>query len=69
MTIKLENEFCISHLRGYGHGDLVVRIVVEVPARLTAKQRELLKEFSRLGDGDGTPLTQGFFEKVKGLFG
>jgi hypothetical protein len=34
-------------LRGYGHGDQLVRITVEVPSKLTARQRELLEEFAR----------------------
>jgi DnaJ-class molecular chaperone len=32
-------------LQGRGRGDLVVRLEVEMPTRLTAKQRELLEEF------------------------
>lgn len=56
-------------LRGHGRGDLVVRIVVEVPTRLTAKQRELLEAYAELENGDGSPLAKSFFEKVKSLFG
>jgi molecular chaperone DnaJ len=54
--------------RGYGHGDLVTRIFVEVPTHLTAKQRDLLEQFARLEDGAGNPLVQGFWDKVKALF-
>ncbi len=56
-------------LRGHGQGDLVVRIVVEVPKRLTMKQRELLEAYAALENGDGSPLVKSFFEKVKSLFG
>ncbi|MFN3477360.1 MAG: DnaJ C-terminal domain-containing protein, partial [Candidatus Methylomirabilales bacterium] len=68
------SEFRISgkgfpNLRGHGRGDLVVRVFVEVPTSLTLKQRELLQEFARLQDGEGTPLTKSFLEKVKKLFG
>lgn len=55
--------------KGHGRGDLVVRIFVEVPTNLTLKQRELLQEFARLQDGEGTPLTKSFLEKVRKLFG
>lgn len=54
--------------RGYGQGDLVARIFVEVPTHLNAKQRELLEQFARLENEAGNPLVQGFWEKVKGLF-
>jgi molecular chaperone DnaJ len=56
-------------LRGHGRGDLVVKILVEVPTRLTAKQRELLEAYAGVENGDGSPLAKSFFEKVKNLFG
>ena len=59
----------VPNVRGYGRGDLVVRVLVEVPTRLTAKQRELLEEYARLEDGEGHPMANHFWEKVKGLFG
>ncbi|MDD5558063.1 molecular chaperone DnaJ [Candidatus Methylomirabilis sp.] len=59
----------VSSVRGHGLGDLVVRIVVEVPRRLTTQQRELLEAYAALENGDGSPLVKGFFEKVKSLFG
>jgi molecular chaperone DnaJ len=57
------------HLRGSGIGDQLCRIVVEVPAGLTSKQKELLREFERLNGDNSTPITQGFFDKVKQIFG
>jgi molecular chaperone DnaJ len=56
------------NMRGYGHGDLLARIFVEVPSHLTAKQRDLLEQFARLEGDAGGPLVQGFWEKVKSLF-
>jgi molecular chaperone DnaJ len=56
------------NVRGYGHGDLLARIFVEVPTHLSAKQRDLLEQFAKLENGEGSPLTQGFWEKVKALF-
>ena len=38
----------IVDLHGYGRGDQLVKIVVETPRRLTARQRELLEEFAKL---------------------
>jgi molecular chaperone DnaJ len=58
----------LPSLRGYGRGDLRVKVVVEIPNRLTSKQRELLEELHRLENGEGTPLSKSFFEKVRELF-
>ena len=57
------------HLRGTGSGDQLCRVLVEVPTKLTSKQKELLKEFDCLSKEDCTPLTKGFFDKVKEIFG
>jgi len=35
----------VPHLRGGGRGDLVVQLQVEVPRKLTKRQKELLREF------------------------
>jgi molecular chaperone DnaJ len=55
--------------QGYHQGDQLVRVVVETPSHLTIKQKELLKEFAELGGEEVHPLTKGFFEKVKQIFG
>ena len=56
-------------LQGRGHGDLVVHIVVEMPTKLSAKQRELLEEFRATETGDECPQSQGFFAKIKSALG
>jgi molecular chaperone DnaJ len=53
---------------GYQQGDQHVRVLVETPTHLTARQKELLKEFASLGGEDVNPLAKGFFDKVKQLF-
>ena len=59
----------MPHLRGAGTGDQQCRVTVEVPTKLTAKQKDLLKEFDCLSNDACTPLTKGFLDKVKELFG
>jgi len=59
----------VPHLRGSGTGDQVCRIMVEVPAKLTGRQKELLLEFDRLNGEHSAPITTGFFDKVKEIFG
>jgi molecular chaperone DnaJ len=56
-------------LRGYGQGDQLVRIIVEVPRKLTSHQRELLEEFARDTRKEVNPLSKGFLDKVKEMFG
>jgi molecular chaperone DnaJ len=56
------------HLRGSGSGDQLCRVAVEVPSKLTSRQKELLQEFEGLSGDNATPITKGFFEKVKEIF-
>lgn len=56
-------------LRGYGNGDMMVRVVVETPTKLTPRQRELLEEFAAIGGEDSHPQSSSFFDKVKQVFG
>ncbi len=54
-------------LRSSAKGDLFLEISVETPVNLSAKQKELLKEFATLGK-DNSPESQNFFGKVKGFW-
>ncbi|HEY6394697.1 MAG TPA: molecular chaperone DnaJ, partial [Candidatus Binataceae bacterium] len=60
----------IVDLHGYGRGDQLVRVVVETPRSLTSEQRKLLEEFARLdGKAVNHPLSKGFVDKIKEMFG
>jgi molecular chaperone DnaJ len=58
----------VKNLQGYGHGDLRVRVQVEVPARLTPEQKAKLQEFAESCGEDANPISKSFFEKAKKLF-
>jgi molecular chaperone DnaJ len=58
----------VRNVQGYGHGDLHVRVTVEVPTRLNQAQRSKLQEFAELCNGKESPIIQGFLEKAKKLF-
>jgi molecular chaperone DnaJ len=58
----------VKNLQGHGHGDLHVRVQVEVPTRLNHEQKAKLQEFAGLCDGNETPMAQSFFEKAKKFF-
>ena len=59
----------VKDVQGFRQGDQHVRVTVETPAHLTSKQKELLKEFAALGGEEVNPLSKGFFDKMKELFG
>jgi molecular chaperone DnaJ len=58
----------VKNIQGYGHGDLHVRMNVEVPTHLSTAQKAKLEEFAELLSGKENPLSQSFFEKAKNLF-
>ncbi|TMA27277.1 MAG: molecular chaperone DnaJ [Deltaproteobacteria bacterium] len=59
----------IPHLNGYQRGDQHVRVTVEVPEKLSKKQRELLEQFASIAGEESHPQSKSFFAKVKELFG
>lgn len=56
------------NVHGQGKGDLLVKIYVETPTRLTDRQKELLQEFSTLESPASMPKRKGFLDKIKDLF-
>jgi molecular chaperone DnaJ len=54
-------------LRGGGHGDMYIEMAVETPVNLTARQKELLREFDKLSE-DNNPEGSNFFSKVKSFW-
>ncbi len=58
----------VKNVQGYGLGDLLVAVAVEVPTKLNSAQRAKLEEFAHLCDDSVHPQGRGFFEKAKGFF-
>ncbi|MGZ2412838.1 molecular chaperone DnaJ [Sphingomonas sp. F9_3S_D5_B_2] len=56
-------------LNGRGRGDLVARILVETPTRMSKEQKKLLEEFRATETGDECPAAKGFFGRVRDMFG
>ncbi len=54
-------------LRGGGVGDMFIELAVETPVNLTARQKELLREFEDLSE-DNNPETKTFFSSVKSFW-
>ncbi len=58
----------IPHLGGRGKGDQYVKVVVEIPKNLNAKQKELVRQFdSSIGEKNYAK-RKSFFDKIKDLF-
>ncbi|GGY97371.1 molecular chaperone DnaJ [Novosphingobium colocasiae] len=55
-------------LQGRGRGDMVIEIQVETPTRLTARQKELLRELQDTETGDECPQSKGFFDRIKDVW-
>ena len=64
---KLRNKG-IANVNGRGRGDLLARLLVEVPTRLNTVQRQKLEEFSALCGEENTPLHKSFFDRAKEFF-
>lgn len=58
----------IKQLRGTGKGDLLFRVRVEVPRKLTEKQRELLEQFDATVSGRQYEAKKTFVDKLKDVF-
>jgi molecular chaperone DnaJ len=59
----------LPDLRSYRTGDEVVQVIIEIPKKLTDRQRELLEEFAGTEEANVMPAKKGFFDKVKAMFG
>ncbi len=58
----------IVHVNGRERGDLLARVIVEVPTRLNSEQRQKLEEFAGLCGDENTPMHKTFFDRAKEFF-
>lgn len=58
----------IQQLHGYGRGDELVRVQIEVPTDLTQEQKRILKEFAKASGRNPGPLSKPFMDKMRKLF-
>jgi molecular chaperone DnaJ len=59
----------MSVLNGRGRGDMVARILVETPIRMSAKQKKLLEQFRETETGEECPAAKSFFARARDYFG
>lgn len=58
----------MSVINGRGRGDMVVRILVETPTKLSKEQKAILEQFRDTETGDECPASKGFFSRLKDFF-
>ncbi len=58
----------LPDIRSYRSGDELVQILIEVPKKLTERQKELLAEFAKTEDANVMPQRKGFLDKLKQMF-
>jgi molecular chaperone DnaJ len=58
----------VPFLNEKGKGDLIVKVVVEIPRKLTRSQRELVSELAESLSVENKPTSPGLIDKMKDLF-
>ncbi len=58
----------VPYLNEKGRGDLVVKVVVQIPKKLTRAQRDLIKELAESLSVENKPTSPGLLDKMKDLF-
>ena len=59
----------IANVHGHGQGDLLVRVIIEVPTRLSRPLRDKLAEIDALANDDAYPQRKSFLDRAKRFFG
>ena len=59
----------MSVLNGRGRGDMVARILVETPTKMSARQKKLLEQFKETETGEECPAAKSFFARARDVFG
>jgi molecular chaperone DnaJ len=58
----------VPHLSDKGHGDLIVKVVVQIPRKLSRAQRELVAKLGESLIVNNNPTSPSLIEKMKDLF-
>jgi molecular chaperone DnaJ len=58
----------LPDVRSHRLGDELVQVLVEIPKKLTERQKQLLREFAGTEDSTAMPQRKGFLDKLKEVF-
>jgi molecular chaperone DnaJ len=67
-TFRIRNKG-VPVLNGHGKGDLYVEVRVQIPSKLSKRQKELLQELETTSKVDNQPMMRALLGKVKDMFG
>jgi molecular chaperone DnaJ len=67
-TFRIRNKG-VPVLSGHGKGDLYVEVRVQIPSKLSKRQKELLQELETTAKVDNQPMMRSLLGKVKDMFG
>lgn len=63
-TIRLKGEG-LPNMRGYGRGDLVLQVFVEVPRKLSKEQEKLLTQYAQTEEETASSFRKEFYRKLR----
>jgi molecular chaperone DnaJ len=58
----------VPYLNEKGTGDMIVKVLVQIPRKLNRAQRELVQKLGESMNVDNSPTSPGLLEKMKDLF-
>ena len=58
----------VPYLNDKGHGDLIVKLMVQIPRKLNRSQRELVAKLAESLAVENKPASPSLMEKMKDLF-
>jgi molecular chaperone DnaJ len=58
----------VPHLRGNRKGDLLIRVQIEVPSKLSSEQKKKLEDYAESCGDPANPMGESFVEKAKKFF-
>ena len=58
----------VPHLNDKGHGDLIVKVLVQIPRKLSRSQRDLVAKLAESLAVENKPTSPGLLDKMKDLF-
>jgi molecular chaperone DnaJ len=67
-TFRIRNKG-VPVLNGHGKGDLYVEVRVQIPSKLSKRQKELLQELETTTKVDNQPMMRSLLGKMKDMFG
>jgi molecular chaperone DnaJ len=67
-TFRIRNKG-VPVLNGHGKGDLYVEVRVQIPSKLSKRQKELLQELETTAKVDNQPMMRSLLGKMKDMFG